>query len=225
MIRPVRVLIVDDQALVREGLRTILDLEDDIEVVGEAADGVEALRKIPGAGPEVALVDVRMPRMNGVNLIKRLSFDYPEISAIVLTTFDDEYIFGGLNAGAKGYLLKDTSSEELVRSIERASRGESVLGGEISTRVISELRRLSETAKMSPKNSENLTEREMEVIHLIGSGASNREISRSLHITEGTAKNYISKILKKLDLRDRTQVALYAAERGWAEKKDSDQSR
>lgn len=216
MSRAVRVLIVDDQALVRQGLRTLLELEDGIEVVGEAADGVEALRKIPDTRPEVALVDVRMPRMDGVELIGRLSAEHPHIAPIILTTFDDdEYIFGGLRAGARGYLLKDTSSEELVEAIEKASRGESVLGGEISGRLISEFRRLSETAVESPAQTENLTDREMEVIRLIGSGASNREIARSLHITEGTAKNYISKILKKLDLRDRTQVALYAAERGW----------
>lgn len=210
---PVRVMIVDDQVLMRQGLKTLLDLDDRVEVVGEAADGVEALEKVGGLRPEVALVDVRMPRMDGVELIARLSAEYPSVAALALTTFeDDEYVFGGLRAGAAGYLLKDTPSEELVVAIEKVSRGETVLGGTVAARVVKELRRLPEPRGDSDP-PEDLSEREAEVLKLVGAGASNREISRRLYITEGTTKNHISKILRKLGLRDRTQAALYAAER------------
>jgi DNA-binding NarL/FixJ family response regulator len=216
--KPIRVLLVDDQVLMRRGLRKLLEVEDGIEVVGEAADGVEALRLIPERRPDVALVDARMPKMDGVELIKRLSGEHPRVAAIVLTTFDDdEYVFGGLRAGARGYLLKDTPPEELVSGIQKASRGETVLGGQIASRVVSELRRTAESAK-PPSHTEDevLSGREVEVAKLVGSGASNREIALRLYISEGTAKNHISKILRKLGLRDRTQLALYAVERGWA---------
>jgi DNA-binding NarL/FixJ family response regulator len=215
--KPIRVLLVDDQVLMRRGLRKLLEVEDGIEVVGEAADGVEALRLIPETRPDVALVDARMPKMDGVELIRRLSQEHPRVAAIVLTTFDDdEYVFGGLRAGARGYLLKDTPPEELVSSIEKASRDETVLGGQIASRVVSELRRTTDPAERSSRpGDEILSGREVEVAKLVGAGASNREIANRLYITEGTAKNHISKILRKLGLRDRTQLALYAVERGW----------
>ena len=216
MSRPIRVFLVDDQILMRQGLRTLLDLDERVEVVGEASDGVEALEGIRALRPDVALVDVRMPRMDGVELVgRRLTEEHPRVAAVILTTFDDdEYVFNGLRAGAKGYLLKDTPSEELVAAIEKANRGEAVLGGSITMKVISELRRPREPAA-DPQNPDALSEREIEVLKLIGSGASNREIARTLYITEGTTKNHISKILRKLGLRDRTQAALYAAERGY----------
>lgn len=215
--RPIRVMLVDDQILMRRGLRKLLEIEDRVEVVDEAADGVEALRRVPESRPEVALVDARMPRMDGVQLIKRLTEEHPEVAAIVLTTFDDdEYIFGGLNAGARGYLLKDTPPEEVVAAIEKVHRGETVLGGPIAARVVSELNYKPEQPAKRPDASEPLSEREIEVAGLVGSGASNREIAQRLYISEGTAKNHISRILKKLELKDRTQLALYAAERGWS---------
>ena len=215
MSRPIRVFLVDDQVLMRQGLKTLLDLDERVEVVGEASDGVEALERIRALRPDVALVDVRMPRMDGVELVGRLTEEHPRVAAVILTTFDDdEYVFNGLRAGAKGYLLKDTPSEELVAAIEKASRGEAVLGGSITMKVISELRRPREPAA-DPQNPDALSEREIEVLKLIGSGASNREIPQTLYITEGTTKNHISKILRKLGLRDRTQAALYAAERGY----------
>jgi DNA-binding NarL/FixJ family response regulator len=218
--KPIRVLLVDDQVLMRRGLRKLLEVEDGIEVVGEAADGVEALRLVPETGPDVALVDARMPKMDGVELIRRLSEEHPRVAAIVLTTFDDdEYIFGGLRAGARGYLLKDTPPEELVSGIEKASRDETVLGGQIAARVVSELRRTTEPAeRLSRPEDEVLSGREVEVARLVGTGATNREIAQRLYITEGTAKNHISKILRKLGIRDRTQLALYAVEQGWTER-------
>lgn len=212
---PIRIMLVDDQILMRRGLRKLLEIEDRVEVVDEAADGVEALRRVPESRPEVALVDARMPRMDGVQLIKRLSEEHPKVAAIVLTTFDDdEYIFGGLDAGARGYLLKDTPPEEVVAAIEKVHRGETVLGGPIAARVVSELNWKPDPARRRDA-SEPLSEREIEVAGLVGLGVSNREIARRLYISEGTAKNHISRILKKLELKDRTQLALYAAERGW----------
>jgi DNA-binding NarL/FixJ family response regulator len=215
---PVRVMIVEDQDIVRRGLATLLELDERVEVVGEARDGVEALQGIPRLKPEVALVDVRMPRMDGVELTKRLAVDHPGVAVLILTTFDDdEYVLGGLRAGAKGYLLKNVSPEELVWSIEKVSRGESVLGGPAASRVISELKRLGYTAGRPHDPEGILSEREVEVAGLVGRGSTNAEIARTLYISEGTARNQVSKILRKLGLRDRTQLALYAAERGWTE--------
>lgn len=158
--RAVRVLIVDDQALMREGLKTLLDLDARVEVVGEAKDGVEGLEKVEHLGPEVVLVDVRMPRMDGVELVGRLTREHPSVVAILLTTFeDDEYIFGGLRAGAGGYLLKDTPSEELAAAIVKANRGETVLGGTVATRVVGELRR-SSVPHGGDQRPDELSERE-----------------------------------------------------------------
>ena len=215
--KPIRVLLVDDQVLMRRGLRKLLEVEDGIEVVGEAEDGVEALQIIPEARPDVALVDARMPKMDGVELIGRLSEEHPRVATIVLTTFDDdEYVFGGLRAGAGGYILKDTPPEELVSAIEKVSRDETVLGGQIASRVVSELRRTTEPAARAARPEDGiLSAREVEVAKLVGTGATNREVALSLYISEGTAKNHISKILRKLGFRDRTQLALYAVERGW----------
>lgn len=210
--KPIRVLVVEDQDIVREGLISLLELDSRVEVVGEAADGAEALSKVPLLNPEVALVDVRMPGMDGVELTKRLSTEHPEVFVVILTTFDeDEYIFGGLRAGARGYLLKNSSSDEVVRAIEQANSGESVLGGQITSRVISELNRLSGPDGVSKGI---LSGREAEVARLVGLGASNRDVARALHISEGTAKNHVSKILRKLGLRDRTRLALWASEQG-----------
>jgi DNA-binding NarL/FixJ family response regulator len=215
----VRVLIVDDQALVRRGLAKLLEIEDAVEVVGEARDGVEALDLLPSAKPDVALVDARMPRMDGVELVRHLSEVHPGVSAIILTTFDDdEYIFGGLSAGARGYLLKDTPPEELVLAIEKAHRGETVLGGQIAARVVAELGRAPRTASPGDRAS-GLSERESDVVALVGAGETNAEIARSLYISEGTARNYVSKILRKLGLRDRTQLAIWAAEHGLTQRR------
>jgi DNA-binding NarL/FixJ family response regulator len=217
--RPIRVLIVDDQTLVRRGLAKLLEIEEAVEVVGEAQDGVDALHLLPSARPDVALVDARMPRMDGVELVGRLSEEHPRVAAIILTTFDDdEYVFGGLGAGAKGYLLKDTPPEELVSAIEKAHRGETVLGGQIAARVVAELGRAS-GASGSASRASDLSERETEIVGLVGRGATNAEIARALYIGEGTARNHVSKILRKLGLRDRTQLAIYAVERGWPERR------
>lgn len=213
--KPVRVVVVEDQLLLRRGIVELLEPEDAVEVVGEAADGVEALRQIPRLRPDVALVDARMPRMDGIELVGRLSEEHPRIAAIVLTTFDDdEYVFGGLRAGAKGYLLKDTSPEDLVAAIKKVSRGETVLGSPVASRLVAELARSPmQGADQTEDEPEVLSEREIEVTMLVGRGATNVEIAGELYISEGTVKNNVSKILRKLGLRDRTQLALYAARR------------
>jgi DNA-binding NarL/FixJ family response regulator len=218
--KPVTVVVVEDQLLVRRGLVELLEPEEDVEVVGEAKDGIDALPTIAALRPDVALVDARMPRMDGVELIRRLTAEHPWVAAIILTTFDDdEYIFGGLRAGAKGYLLKDTSPEDLVAAIKKASRGETILGGPIAARLVAELTRAPAAEGWSGGAWEGLTPREVEVAKLVGRGATNAEIADALFISEGTAKNNVSKILRKLDLRDRTQLALYAVAR-WPSERD-----
>ena len=211
-----RVMIVEDQALVRGGLRTLLELEDGVEVVGEAADGIEALERIAGFRPDVVLVDVRMPRMDGIELIGRLGEEHPRVRCLILTTFeDDRYVFEGLKAGARGYLLKDTPPEELAAAVRRVHNGEVVMSGEITAKVVEEMTRLSKAPGERRQGLESVSERELEVLRLVARGHSNREIAKGLFITEGTVKNHISSVLRKLGFRDRTQAALYAQEHGW----------
>lgn len=222
--RPVRVLIVDDQVLMRQGLRKLLEIEESIEVVGDAADGLAALDLLSRTdpAPDVALVDARMPRMDGVELIARMGAEHPRVAAVVLTTFDDDdYIFGGLRAGAKGYLLKDTPPEELVAALHRAARGETVLGDAAAARLVELVRGPGAAPPAAPAPptapgppASPLSEREAEVARLVGEGATNRQIARRLFITEGTAKNHISSILRKLGLRDRTQLAVWVGRSG-----------
>ncbi|MCG5217086.1 response regulator transcription factor [Streptosporangium sp. KLBMP 9127] len=209
---PIRVLVVDDQELMRQGLRKMLEIEDDIEVVGTAADGVAALAAVPRCRPQVALVDARMPRMDGVELITRLSADHPEVASLVLSTFDeDEYIFGALRAGARGYLLKDSSPEDLIRAIHKAYEGETVLDGPVAGRLVEEIR-LGPRRRTGLPDEELLSGREIEVARMIAVGAANREIAARLDIAEGTVKNHVSSMLRKLGLRDRTQLALHLAD-------------
>lgn len=211
--QPLRVFLVDDQELVRDGLKALLDLDGRVEVVGEASDGSEALNMMAAGAPDVALVDVRMPVMNGVELTKRLSAEHPSVAVVVLSTFeDDEYVFGSLQAGARGYLLKNTPSEELVPALEKASRGETVLGGTVARRVVSQMLRLEEPVSSSA-DDEPLSARETEVLKLVGEGRSNRDIAEALHITPGTAKNHVSRIIRKLGVGHRLGAALYARER------------
>ncbi|CAN5525545.1 response regulator transcription factor [soil metagenome] len=210
---PLRVFLVDDQVLVREGLKTLLDLDERVDVVGEASSGQDALNGIPAARPEVALVDVRMPEMDGVELATRLSVEQPSVAVVLLTSFeDDEYVFGGLRAGARGYLLKNTPSEELVPALVKAGRGETVLGGAAAGQVVSRMLRLEEPAGSS-EDGTSLSGREVEVLKLVGEGHTNSDIAQTLHITPGTAKNHISRIIRKLEVGDRLGAALYARER------------
>ncbi|MEV0311152.1 response regulator transcription factor [Nonomuraea fuscirosea] len=206
--RTVRVLLVDDQELIRQGLRRMLEIEDGIEVVGEASDGEQALRVTGECRPDVALVDARMPRMDGVELIARLSVLHPGVAAIVLSTFDeDDYIFGALRGGAVGYLLKDCTPEQLVDAIHRAGRGETVLASPVAERLVAELRRAPATP--SPERDPGrLSSREYEVARMVAAGATNREIAARLLISEGTVRNHVSALLRKFGVRDRTRLAL-----------------
>ena len=214
--KPIRVLLVDDQALFREGLRTLLSVRPDIEVVGEAADGAEALRLAATLKPDVVLMDVRMPVLDGVAATRRLRLIRPETRVIMLTTFDDdEYVFDGLRAGAAGYLLKDVPSAKLVEAIRATAQGESFLQPSVAAKVVAEFARLpAGPAPKAPPLVEPLSERELEILRLVAAGSSNREVANALSITEGTVKNHLTSILGKLGVRDRTQAVLKAKDLG-----------
>jgi len=217
MTSPIRVLLVDDQALFREGLRTLLGMQPELVVVGEAANGQEALQLAARLDPQVVLMDLRMPVLDGVTATRRLHEAQPDCRVIVLTTFDDdEYVFEGLRAGAVGYLLKDVPSEKLVEAIRAAAGGESFLQPSVAAKVVAEFARLAEqaSAKPAPTLAEPLSGRELEVLRLVARGASNKEIAGALFIAEGTVKNHLTSILGKLGARDRTQALLKAQELG-----------
>lgn len=214
--QPIRVLLVDDQALFREALRTLISTWSDIVVVGEASDGQEAIATAQASQPDVVLMDMRMPRMDGVAAIRQLHEIMPACRAIVLTTFDDdEYVFDGLRAGAVGYLLKDVSSEKLEEAIRAAARGETFLQPSVAAKVVAEFTRLEPDRKANQDALvEPLSERELEILRLVADGLSNREIANDLVITEGTVKNHVTSILGKLSVRDRTQAAIKARDLG-----------
>lgn len=205
----IKVVIADDQTLFRQGLRTLLSVQTDIEVVGEASNGVEALRLIADHMPDVVLMDVEMPILDGVAATRRIRQEYPACQVIILTTFDnDDYVFEGLRAGALGYLLKDSPADKLVDAIRIASHGESFLQPSIATRVVSEFSRLAEIAQHRQPLTDPLTPRETEILRLIAQGMTNIEIAQRLVITEGTVKNHVTAILSKLEVEDRSQAAL-----------------
>lgn len=211
-----RIVIADDQALFREGLRTLLSTRPDMDVVGEAANGDEAVALVEQLRPDVVLMDLRMPKVDGIQATVRLRERCPEIPVVVLTTFDDDAnLFGALRAGAAGYLLKDVSSETLVSAIQAATRGEAFLQSTVTGRVVAAFARLMESG--GPKADAlilPLSPREREIVSLLGSGASNKEIADRLCLAEGTVKNHVTNILTKLDVRDRTQAALRARQLG-----------
>jgi len=212
------IVIADDQALFREGLRTLLSIRPDMDVVGEAANGDEAVALVEALRPNVVLMDLRMPRVDGIQATAHIRQRWPEIPVLVLTTFDDDAnLFGALRAGAAGYLLKDVSSETLISAIQAATRGESFLQSTVTGRVVAAFARLMESG--GPKAEAlvlPLSSREREIVSLLGSGASNKEIADRLNLAEGTVKNHVTSILAKLDVRDRTQAAIRARQLGIA---------
>ena len=213
----IRVLLADDQALFREGLDTLLSVHKDIEIIGQASTGQEVVDLALKLRPDVILMDMQMPILNGIGATRRLKQSLPECRVIMLTTFnDDETIFDALRAGAVGYLLKDVGSAQLAESIRATSRGESILDPSVAAKVVAEFSRVSSMVPMTSSEilPEPLSEREIELLRLIASGLSNKEIAETLFITEGTVKNHITHILGKLSVRDRTQAALKAKELG-----------
>lgn len=214
---PIRILLVDDQALFREGLRAVLSTQPDFEIVGEAADGAEAVSQANDFQPQVILMDLRMPRLGGAEATRNIRAAHPSTQVIVLTTFDDdEDVFDALRAGAAGYLLKDTTPEKIGDAIRAAARGESFLQPSIAAKVVAEFNRLSQPRPAQPRPTlrEPLSERECQVLQRLAEGKSNKEIASVLNLAEGTVKNHLSNIFGKLGVLDRTQAALMARELG-----------
>lgn len=224
----IKVMIVDDQRLMREGLKTILDLEKDLEVINLAENGKDALDKISSELPDVVLMDIRMPVLNGVECTLALKKKYPEIKVLILTTFDDdEFIIDALKNGAVGYILKDLSSEKLVNCIRDVYAGNSIMQPEIAAKVISMITmtnlpgKIVSGSKIIPEGYgtalkhtgiDDFTEREIDVLRLVGKGLSNLEIAKKLYISEGTVKNYISSLYSKIDINERSKLIIYALE-------------
>ena len=211
---PIRVVIADDHLLVREGLRSILSVADDILLVGEARDGTEAIELAGTLSPDVMLMDLRMPNVDGIEAIRQIKARYPAIEVIILTTYDDDaHILQGLRAGARGYLLKDAGRNALFNAVRAAARGESLLPPEVLAALLAH----SETQERA--EGEGLSQREQEVLGILVTGASNREIAMQLKITERTVKAHVTSILNKLGVNSRTEAAVVAIRRGLVPKR------
>lgn len=209
----IRVLIVDDQVVVREGLRAILGPARMIEIVGEAGDGDEALALVAESQPDVVLMDLKMPIVNGVQATRALRDRYPAVRVLVLTTYDgDEWVFDAIRAGAAGYLLKDSPREAILRAIETVMAGRHPIDPAVSDRIFEHAAR--STAPLAADVFAGLSQRELDILQLIAVGHSNAEIASRLSLSEGTVRNYVSRILAQLDLADRTQAAILAIHHG-----------
>ena len=211
----VRVLLVDDDALMRAGLRAVLSSDENVEVVGEAADGRDAVERSRRFVPDVVLMDVRMPRLDGISATREILAASPSTKVLVLTTFEeDEYIFGALSAGASGFLLKRSRPEELIAAIHTVAAGEALLSPSVTRRVIDRTARRVGFAEPSAERLEDLTPRERDVLELVARGLTNREIAEALVIEESTVKTHVKRILMKLELRDRIHAVILAYESG-----------
>lgn len=211
----IRILLVDDQYLIREGIASLLELEEAVEVVGMAANGKEAIEKALELNPNIVLMDVRMPEMNGVEATAKIRQVLPTCQVIMLTTFDDEeFIVQSLLAGACGYLMKDIPPKDLAQAIKLAHAGVFQLAPEVAGKLIGSLKDKQTIVSPKPEIDTPLTARELEVLKLLAKGTTNKEIAKAFHLSEGTVKNHVSNILMRLELRDRTQAAVYAVENG-----------
>ena len=211
----IRVIIVDDQELIRAGFRVLLDSADDIEVVGEATSGEEALELVTRTAPEVALMDIRMPGMDGLEATERLTEQGVPVKILILTTFDlDEYVHRALRAGASGFLLKDTSPADLLDAIRIVADGDALLSPSVTRRLIEEFVGRPDAPPIDVTGLDQLTEREREVLGLVGRGMSNQEIAEHLVVSPATSKTHVSRIMTKLNARDRAQLVVIAYETG-----------
>ncbi len=212
----IQLMLVDDQRLMRDGLRTLLELEEDFEVVGEAENGQQALDLYERLQPDVVMMDIRMPLMDGVEATRHLHEQWPETQVIILTTFDDdEYVFEGLRAGAQGYLLKAVSGAELADAIRTVAAGGALIDPSVTRKVVAEFARMAPSTRPAQQELvESLSDRELDVLRLLAEGFTNKEIAQRLFLAEGTVKNYVTSILGKIGARDRTQAALRARELG-----------
>lgn len=214
----IRVLIADDQELIRQSLSFVLDAQADIEMVGTASNGREAIELVRREKPDVVLMDIRMPEVDGVECTRLIKSAYPQIKVIILTTFDDdEYVFGALRYGASGYLLKGVSVKELADAVREVVRGGSIIMPGVASKALEMFARMARgnmQIAVDEKQTADLQENEWRVIREVGCGKSNKEIAAALCLSEGTVRNYLSSVLSKLDLRDRTQLAIWAVQSG-----------
>ncbi|GGZ81823.1 response regulator [Streptomyces bluensis] len=213
----IRVLIADDQQMVRQGFSVLLNTQPDIDVVGQAVHGLDAVAKVAELGPDIVLMDIRMPELGGIEATRRIITEHPHIKVLVLTTFDlDEYVYDALHAGASGFLLKDASADQLAEAVRVVAAGDALLAPGVMRRLITEFSRLRGSAPRAPLKERvaDLTERETEVLAHIAQGLSNAEIAERLIVAEQTVKTHVGRILVKLGLRDRTQAAVFAYESG-----------
>lgn len=212
----IRLVIADDQQLFREAIKTLLSVQPEFEVVGEASNGEEAIDLVKKYSPDIVLMDLRMPIMGGVEATKKITSEFPDTHIVILTTFDDDNdLFDGLKAGAVGYLLKDITSDQLFEGLQSAAKGEFFLLPSETAKIVAEFSRLSNTSDSGNYvQVESLTKREIEILKLVATGASNKDIADILVITEGTVKNHISNILGKMDVKDRLQAAVKARQKG-----------
>ena len=214
----IKILIADDQELIRQSLEIVLNSKPDLQVVGVAADGQEVMQCVRQQRPDVILMDIRMPKMDGVQCTKLIKETYPEIKIVILTTFDDdEYVFGALRYGASGYLLKGVSVKELADAVREVVRGGSIIMPGVASKALEMFARMARGSMqiaIDEKQTADLQENEWRVIREVGCGKSNKEIAAALCLSEGTVRNYLSSVLSKLDLRDRTQLAIWAVQSG-----------
>jgi DNA-binding NarL/FixJ family response regulator len=217
----IRVLVADDQTLVRSGFRLILDAQADIDVVGEAGDGTEALALARELSPDVVLMDIRMPKLDGLDATRKLMAANGSPRVLVLTTFDaDEYVYAAMRAGASGFLLKDVRAEQLAEAVRTVAAGETLLAPTVTRRLIERFMRRPAPGEQRPERLAELSDRELEVLRLVAQGLSNREIAATLFVSEATVKTHVTRVLSKLELRDRVQAVVLAYECGLVEPGD-----